>query len=381
MSRIKILPMLASCALVSLYSSVALAANNKADLGRLLFFDKNLSLTGNQACASCHNPAAGFVDNRNNGVKAAASLGDDGHSLGDRTAPTAAYARFSPVFHYDEKKKAYVGGQFWDGRAEDLAAQAGGPPLNPVEMGMPDKASVVERLKTNPIYLRSFKEIYGNSILDDMDEAYTAMTDSIAAFEKTDFFAPFDSKYDRYIKGEYEMTAEEELGMALFFSNNNTNCSTCHVLKGEDQPGETFSNYEYHNIGIPVNTGLRQKNGVKAGHVDHGLLDNPAIDDASHDGKFKVPTLRNIAVTAPYMHNGVFQDLRTVIEFYDQYNNEERQVNPETGQLWQEAEVEPTINREDLKAKKLTDRKIDALIAFLEILTDQRYEGLLEKSR
>lgn len=381
MSQTKILPLVASCTLFALFSSAGLAADTRADLGRLLFFDKSLSLTGNQACASCHNPAAGFVDDRDNGVKAAASLGDDGHSLGDRTAPTAAYAKFSPVFHYDEKKKAYVGGQFWDGRAEDLAAQAGGPPLNPIEMGMPDKASLVERLKAKPVYVRTFEELYGESVFEDDDAAYTAMADSIAAFEETDFFAPFDSRYDRYIKGEYEMTAQEELGMALFFSNNNTNCSSCHLLKGEDRPGETFSNYEYHNIGTPVNTALRKKNGVKANHIDHGLLDNPTIDDASHDGKFKVPTLRNIAVTAPYMHNGVFQDLRTVIEFYDQYNNDERQLNPETGQPWKSAEVETTINREDLKSKKLTDKKIDALIAFLEILTDQRYESLLEKNR
>jgi cytochrome c peroxidase len=276
MSQTKSLPALALCALVLLVPSLGLAASNKAELGRLLYFDKNLSLTGNQSCASCHNPAAGFVDDRDNGVRAAASLGDDGHSLGDRTAPTAAYAKFSPVFHYNEKKQAYEGGQFWDGRAEDLAAQAGGPPLNPIEMGMPDKASVVERLKANSVYQASFKAIYGNAVFDDIDGAYTAMADSIAAFERTDFFSPFDSKYDRYINGEYEMTAEEELGMALFFSNNNTNCSTCHMLKGEDRPGETFSNYEYHNIGTPVNTALRKKNGVNAGHVDHGLLDNSA---------------------------------------------------------------------------------------------------------
>ena len=361
-----------------LYQPLTLAASDKAQLGQLLFFDKNLSKDRNQACASCHNPEAGFVDDRDNGVKAMASLGDDGKSLGDRTAPTAAYASFAPDFHFDEKKNRYVGGQFWDGRAMDLREQAGGPPLNPIEMGMSDRAAVVERLKENAFYVTSFKEIYGDKIFDDIDRAYLAMADSIASFEKTDVFAPFDSKYDRYLNGEYELTMQEELGMSLFFSNNNTNCATCHVLKGEDRKGETFTNYEYHNIGTPVNLVLRQKNGVAPDHVDAGLLDHPDVNDPQHAGKLKVPTLRNIAVTAPYMHNSVFSDLRTVVEFYDQYNNPERKLNPETGQPWREAEVPTTINKEDLKAKKLTDAKIDALVAFMKILTDERYEHLLQ---
>jgi cytochrome c peroxidase len=118
---------------------------------------------------------------------------------------------------------------------------------------------------------------------------------------------------------------------------------------------------------------------MKPGYIDHGLLDNPAITDPQHDGKFKVPTLRNIAVTAPYMHNGVFRDLKTVIEFYDQYNNPQRILNPETGESWAPAEVAETINKQDLKAKKLSDAKIDALVAFLKILTDQRYEHLIKE--
>lgn len=369
---------LLACTMVS---SLALAAttNDKAQLGQLLFFDVNLSLKRTQSCSTCHNPALGFIDDRDNGVGAAVSLGDDGKSLGDRTAPTASYAAFSPVFHYNSKTKQYVGGQFWDGRAADLQAQAGGPPLNPIEMAMPDKDSVRKRLMENAHYVKSFRKLYGASIFNDSDKLYDAMTESIALFEKTDFFAPFDSKYDRYLRDEYEMTAQEELGMALFFSNNNTNCSTCHVLKGEDKPGETFSNYEFHNIGTPANIALRRKNGMGEKHVDHGLLENPAVDDPQHDGKYKVPTLRNIAVTAPYMHNSVFKDLRTVMEFYDKYNNTARVNNPETGKPWGSPEVKDTVNLKDLRAKKLTDKKITALIAFMELFTDKRYEHLLEK--
>ena len=379
-------PVMALLSLLSSFSSYAADAD-KIQLGRQLFFDNNLSLNRTQSCATCHNPAAGFVDDRNpdgqnfddqsKGIGAAVSLGDDGKSLGGRTAPTAAYAAFSPAFHYKAKTGQYVGGQFWDGRAKDLQAQAGGPPLNPIEMNMPNKDAVNKRIQENEHYIQAFQKFYGEDIFDNSEHLYDAMMNAIAAFEKSAFFSPFDSKYDRYLKGEYELTAQEELGMALFFSNNNTNCSTCHVLRGEDQAGETFTNYEFHNLGVPINTALLAEGQSGINAIDHGLLNNPGVDDPEQDGKFKVPTLRNVAVTAPYMHNSVFKDLRTVMEFYDKYNNKKRVNNPETGQAWREPEVEETVNRKDLKAKKLTDKKIDALIAFMALLTDKRYEHLI----
>lgn len=351
----------------------------KEQLGQVLFFDKSLSKNRTQACATCHNPEFGFVDNRNNGVNSMASLGDDGKSLGDRQAPTASYAKFSPKFHYDKKKKKFIGGQFWDGREATLAGQAGGPPLNPIEMGMPDKKSVVERLKENPYYVDTFKKIYGKDIFNSTNSAYLAMTNAIEKFEQTNEFAPFDSKYDRFLRGEYDLTPLEDLGKSLFFSNNNTSCSTCHVLKGEDKEGETFTNYEYHNIGTPINHTLRVKNGVK--DIDKGLLNNSEVKDKNEMGKYKVPTLRNVAVTAPYMHNGVFKDLRTVMEFYDKYNDKTKINNPETNKPWDNPEVKETLALDELKAKKLNDRKIDALIAFMKLLTDKRYEHLLEKDK
>ncbi len=101
--------------------------------------------------------------------------------------------------------------------------------------------------------------------------------------------------------------------------------------------------------------------------------------DEKQKGKFKVPTLRNVAVTAPYMHNGVFKELKTVVEFYDKYNNKERTINPETKKEWADPEVAENIALDKLKAKKLSDRKVEALVAFMKLLTDKRYEHLLEK--
>ncbi|RXJ60583.1 cytochrome-c peroxidase [Candidatus Marinarcus aquaticus] len=367
------------CLTSAIHAQDSVKSDESVALGKALFFDKNLSKNRTQSCATCHNPEAGFTDNRENGIKSQASLGDDGKSLGDRQAPTAAYAMFSPEFHYNEKTKKYVGGQFWDGREATLAGQAGGPPLNPIEMGMKDKQEVVSRLQENAYYVQTMKKIYGEDIFNDTNKAYMAMTKALENFEKTDFFAPFDSKYDRFLKGEYDLTVLEDLGRSLFFSNNNNSCATCHVLKGEDKPGETFTNYEYHNIGVPVNEELRVKNGVTA--LDDGLLANPAVNDTAQRGKYKVPTLRNVAITGPYMHNGVFKDLRTVVEFYDKYNNPDRKINPETGEPWAAPEVEETISLDDLKANKQNDRKVDALVAFMKLLTDKRYEHLLNENK
>lgn len=360
-----------------IFSALMAEDMKKEDLGRILFFDVNLSKNRTQSCATCHNPNAGFVDDRDNGVKKMASLGDDGKSLGDRQAPTASYAKFSPAFHFDEKAKKYVGGQFWDGREATLEGQAGGPPLNPVEMGMSDKKAVVDRLKENSLYVDSFKKIFGADIFKNDDKAYEAMTIAIASFERTDEFSPFDSKYDRYLKGEYDLTPLEDLGKSIFFSNNNNSCANCHVLKGEDKEGETFTNYQYHNIGTPANNELRAKNGVKA--IDEGLLANSNVSDVAQKGKHKVPTLRNVAVTGPYMHNGVFKDLKTVVEFYDKYNNKDRNIDPETNKPWDEPEVKDNISLQELKANKLTDRKVEALVAFMKLLTDKKYEHLLEE--
>lgn len=351
-------------------------------LGEALFFDENLSKNRSQSCATCHDPSHGYADPRENDTGGAVSLGDDGHSLGDRNAPTAAYAKFSPKFHKNAEGK-FIGGQFLDGREADLKGQAGGPPLNSIEMGMPNKQAIVERLKQNPDYVEAMLAHFGQDIFNQTDLAYGAMAQSIADYEKTEIFAPFDSKYDRHLKGQYKLTDQEELGKLLFFSQQFTNCNLCHQLHtSQVAKQETFSNYEYHNIGVPTNLFARKFNNVPAKTKDIGLMGNPATNGSSAEaGKFRVPTLRNVAVTGPYMHNGVFTDLRTTILFYNKYNSKSkaRQINPETGQQWRAPEVEDTVSMDELtEGPALNNQRIDALVAFLKTLTDQRFEYLLE---
>ena len=359
------------------HAGVGVSGAALEDLGELLFFDVNLSANRTQSCSSCHDPAFGFADPRG-----MASPGDDGISLGDRNAPTASYAALTPVFHQNEDGE-WMGGQFLDGRASTLEDQAGGPPLNPIEMGMPDKASVVARLMEDDAYLEMFPALFGADIFGDTEAAYAAMTQAIAAFERTDLFSPFDSKYDRFLRGEAELTNQEELGRLLFFSQQFTNCNQCHqVARSAIDPRETFTDYLYHNVGTPQNTALRELNGVPQGTIDAGLADNPALDGTPEAmGRFRTPTLRNVAVTGPYMHNGVFEDLRTVVLFYNTYNtqSDERLINPETGEAFDAPPIPATLSLEELEhGPALDDRRIDALVAFLKTLTDARYEHLLE---
>jgi cytochrome c peroxidase len=348
----------------------------KALLGSQLFFDTNLSKERNQSCGTCHDIANAFVDKRQNALFGAVSLGSDGHSMGGRNTPTAGYAAFSPAFHRMANGE-YRGGQFLDGRASGLAQQAEGPFLNPLEMAIPDGDTVVTRVKENGRYEGLFNSIYGQGVLNDPIKGYAAITDAIASFEKTALFMPFDSKYDRALRGEENLTPQEELGKTLFFSQQFTNCNACHQLNNSPfNPQEIFSNYEYRNIGVPANQALMAHNGNKK---DLGLLDNPDIDDPKQAGKFKVPSLRNVAVTGPYMHNGVFKDLRTVVLFYDKYNNPSRTINPETGEVWAKPEVTENIDLVNLeKGPALPDRRVDAIVAFLKTLTDRRYETLLK---
>ncbi len=370
------------------FSAVVLSSQGTAapldsieSLGQSLFFDTNLSANRTQSCASCHDPEAGFADPRLTEAGGAVSLGDDAVSLGDRNAPTLSYAALTPAFHRNDKGE-WIGGMFWDGRETDLAGQAGGPPLNPIEMGMADKPAVAARLAENAGYVTAFQALFDVDITAQPQAAFAAMTQAIAAFETTEKFSPFDSKYDRYLRGEVELSREEDLGRVLFFSEQFTNCNQCHQLKTSPLDlAETFTDYSYRNIGVPANVTARAVNGGAADTQDLGLLANPLVEDPAQGGKFKVPTLRNVAVTGPYMHNGVFSDLRTVILFYNKYNtrSQTRQINPETGRPWRWPEVPQNLAVKELThGPALDDQRIDALVAFLKTLTDARYEPLLE---
>lgn len=350
-------------------------------LGAKLFVDTDLSLNRTQSCATCHDPDAAFADPRTSKAGRAVSTGDDGRSLGDRNTPTLMYAHFTPPLT-KRNDGTFMGGLFWDGRANTLEEQAKGPFLNPVEMGMPDAASVAERIAEKDDYVVRLKALFGADVLSDPEQTFDAVAKALAAYQRTSEFSPFDSRYDRWLRGEAKLSSQEEFGRIVFVT---WNCHLCHKPMHMGDPNrELFTSFEYHNIGLPKNTRVRALNGKGAHYMDAGLRDGARTSDETQFGKFKVPTLRNIAVTAPYMHNGVFEDLKTAIQFYNKYTSRRVtwQINPETGLVWGDPETSSNMSHTQLQTGlSLDDNRIAALEAFLKTLTDKRYEHLLDAPR
>ncbi len=273
----------------------------KVELGRKLYHDPRLSSTGTVSCASCHNVMLGGEDNR------PVAMGVNGQT-GGRSAPTVWNSAFNEV-------------QFWDGRAASLEEQAAGPVTNPIEMGMKSWDDVVARLKSIEGYQQLFNEAFGaNSISKDN------ATKAIAAYERT-LITP-DSAYDKYVKGDKSaLTAQQVSGMKQFEA---LGCSGCHSGPAFNGPG-TFMKF-------PM-----MKNGYFEAkyHFSKDLGRYEATKDSADKHLWKVPTLRNIALTAPYFHNGAVKDLPTAVKVMGKL------------QL----------------GKDLTRQEIDDIVAFLNALT------------
>lgn len=351
----------------------ALAQNNSASdlvqLGRKIYFDTNLSSPPGQACATCHTPAAGFADPNHS---LPVSKGVINGRFGSRSAPTAAYAAFIPPLYYDADGETYVGGLFWDGRASDLADQAQFPFLNPLEMHNDGPKQVVAKIQTAN-YAALFRKVFGTNAFatTNIPASYRHVTEAIAAFEKTPEVSPFTSKFDYYLKGKATLTPSEMRGLVLY--NGKANCFACHPSEAADgQPGPMFTDFTYDNIGIPKNwtspflTMPRTLNPAGTGFVDYGLANTVATFDpenaADQAGRFKVPTLRNLALTAPYGHNGYFKTIRQIVHFYN--------TRDVPAANWPAGEVPETVNHDELGDLGMTVREENDLVAFLLTLTD-----------
>ena len=333
----------------------------KETLGKKLFFDKNLSTPTGQACADCHSPETGFA---NPNADYPVSQGVHKDRFGNRNDLPAAYASFSPKFHYDADEGLYVGGQFWDGRAADLVEQAKGPFLNPLEMSNPDAKAVVEKVRKSE-YADLFRKVFGIATLDDPNKAFDMVAEAIAAYEKSSELNQFNSKYDLYLAGKVALTEQERRGLELFEDEEKGNCAACHPSQpGADGTPPLFTDFTYDNLGVPQNPENPfyylpknlNPNGVY--FVDLGLGD--VLNKPSENGKFKVPSLRNVAKTAPYLHNGIFKNLRQVVVFYNT-----RDVGP-----WPPPEVRMNVNHDELGDLGLTEQEIDDIVAFMHTLTD-----------
>jgi cytochrome c peroxidase len=345
-------------AVACVQNSKALLDEQKAELGRQIFFDTNLSLNSNQSCGSCHDPSASFADPsmHTSGV----SEGSDNSKFGTRNTPAIGYAMFSPAARFDAEVGTMVGGQFLDQRVGTLAEQALKPFLNPVEMANANSDSVVSRVMTRP-YAAEFRKVFGEQVFADKAAAYIMIGEAIAEFERGPLFGRFDSKFDAVRRGKANFTEQEARGLALF--NGKGNCAACHPSAG-DAP--LFTDFTNDNIGVPKNTQIPINDpfspAYNASFSDRGL--GAVLGDRAFDGRFKVPSLRNVAVTAPYMHNGFFKNLRDVVRFYNSA------CAPDNPDGWDAPEFPDTQNCNELGDLGLSDDEIDALVAFLGTLTD-----------
>ena len=260
-------------------------------LGKKLFFDKNLSTPSGQACADCHSPECGFA---NPNVNLPVSQGVHKERFGNRNDLPAAYAAYSPTFHYDPSEETYVGGQFWDGRAADLIEQAKGPFLNHLEMANPDKKTVAEKVRTSD-YADLFLKVFGKAAFKYPNRTYNKVAKAIAAYERSSELNQFSSKYDIYLAGKVALTKQELRGLRLFEDENKGNCAACHPSKpNADNTPPLFTDFTYDNLGVPKNPEnpfyylAREFNPDGIHFVDLGL--GGVINKNSENGKFKVPS-------------------------------------------------------------------------------------------
>jgi cytochrome c peroxidase len=335
-----------------------------ATAGKALFNDKSLSVSGKQSCATCHVASRAFTGDPATDQGLPVPLGGPNMDIpGFRNAPSLMYASLTPPFFLDAGTP--TGGFFRDGRASSLDQQAQLPFITPFEMANQDATEVVGRLKNSPDTLQTFIAAYGAQALNDPQVALADMGLALSAYETEDAdFHPFTSKFDYWQNGQAQLTAEELQGLALFNNPGKGNCTACHPSQRQGYSEHPlFTDFTYDNIGVPRNwnipanavtpvspiSGVSLASYMPAGpsnvpadaeytYYDMGLCGpfqtantdpNPRpsfFDITTLCGLFKVPSLRNVAVTSPYFHDGAFSTLHEVVEWYVT-----RDINNNTG--------------------------------------------------
>ena len=306
---------------------------NKEKLGKLLFFDPLLSGDNNFSCAHCHHPDLGFTDNR------ALSMGHGGSGIGPKRIGGTVLRRSSPTIW----NSGYNHKQYWDGRADDLEHQAGFPIQDIQEMAQ-DKDELIKELQNIPEYIQLFNEAFGSNDIT-KSVTFENVTFAIAAFERT--ITANNTRFDQYSRGNHlALSKSERRGLNLFRSLK-TRCFECHNFP-------TFNNPDFKAIGVP---------NIKNNEPDLGRAE---IIGKGYENAFKVPTLRNIALTAPYMHNGIFNTLDEVVDFYAGGGGRSHG--------FKNSQLDDKIRKFDLSHDERKD-----LVAFMHALTDESNKPTIPK--
>lgn len=328
----------------------------KKELGKQIFFSKSLSNPTGQSCASCHAKGMGFSDPNHAIVSPGVVTG----LFGNRNAPSVSYAMFSPSLSYNYDDSTYVGGLFLDGRVSSLEEQAEKPFFNPLEMNITDLDMFVEKVKQSEFY-NDYVAIYGSD--NDKQQVLKNITEAIATYERSSEVSPFSSKFDYYLKGEATLTPQEKQGMDLF--KGKALCANCHIIDPDEDAGRVlFTDFTYDNIGVPKNPSNPFYSVPSVYNPDSSLFVDLGLagttNSSENNGQFKVPTLRNVAFTAPYFHNGFFTTLEEVVHFY----------NSRDVETFPAPEVSGNVNQQELGNLGLSAQEEAAVVSFLNTLSD-----------
>jgi cytochrome c peroxidase len=362
-----------------------------AGLGRKMFFDPSLSASGRQACASCHDPRHAFSPASASPVETGGPHMDQ---PGLRAVPTLRYLQAVPSFtehFYDSEDEGDesvdngpTGGLTWDGRVDHGYEQAKIPLLSPFEMGNKDEAEVVAALR-KAAYAGEFKAVFGETVFDDTGDAFDAAVEAIGTFEQSgpDFY-PYSSRYDAFLAGKAQLTAQELRGRQLFEDPMKGNCSSCHLSEpANDGEPPQFSDFGFLGLAVPRNPAI-PANRDPAYH-DLGLCGPQRTDlkdRTEYCGLFRTPTLRNVALKKSFFHNGYFHSLRDVVSFYATRDSDPGRWYPKNADgtirkyddvpqaYWDNLNQDPPFGRKPGDPPALTEQEIDDIVAFLGTLTD-----------
>jgi cytochrome c peroxidase len=356
------------------------------ELGRRLFFDPELSASHKISCATCHDPrfAYGPPDARSTQLG-----GPDMKSYGVRAVPSLRYLQNVQPFsehHFDEAidesiDQGPTGGHTWDGRADTTHDQARLPLTSPFEMANESVEAVASKVAQGP-YAAQFREAFGDDVFAEPKRASVAVLLSLEVFQQSpkDFY-PFSSRYDAWLRHQAELSPQEQRGLALFADPKKGNCASCHPHEIRQGAFPHFTDFGFAALGVPRNRTIPANR--DPGFYDMGLC-GPMRTDLSANkeycGQFRVPTLRNAASRRVFFHNGVFHDLKDVIEFYAQRDTRPDRWYASGGRLVpfddlpkeHRANVnrEPPFGRKPGAAPALTSTEVEDLIVFLKALTD-----------
>ena len=349
-------------------------------LGRALFFDAALSASGTVACASCHDPAHAYGPPHARAVQPGSAASR--RVAGFRAMPSLRYLHSVPPFgehHHDNGGDDSVdlgptGGHTWDGRASSAHEQARLPLLSPAEMGNANPAAVIAKLRAGA-HAAPLRALFGADVFERGDAAFDAALMALEVFQQAPAeFYPYSSRYDAALRGQATLSPQEARGLALFNDPDKGNCASCHLsAPTPDGAFPLFTDFGHIAIGVPRNRALPANRDPR--FFDLGLCGPLRTDLAAHPeycGRFRTPSLRNVALRRSFFHNGAVHTLDAAVRFYVQRDTarDPRRLDDLPARYRGNLNTDPPFGARLANRPALDATEIADVVAFLHTLTD-----------